>query len=213
MVTARNTREDVIAAAGRLFATRGYHGTSMRDLGRELGLHGSSLYSHVTSKEDLLVAVVERGAERFEMSAAMALGDHDTPAERLRGLIGGHIDVVLDHTDEAKTFLDEARSLEDPARRRIRDARNAYELRFRSVISDGVASGVFSPEADPKIATIFILSILNAVERWYDPGGTLDRAALVDEIWHFVRTALAATPPAGLLPHRIDENPNSRQTG
>lgn len=191
MVTARNTREDVIAAAGRLFAQRGYHGTSMRDLGRELGLHGSSLYSHVTSKEDLLVAVVERGAEHFERSAERALDGHEAPVEQLRALIAGHVDVVLDHTDEAKTFLDEARSLDDPARRRIRDARNAYEQRFRAVIARGVDSGAFAPDTDPKIATIFILSILNAVERWYDSTGQLDRSALVDEIWHFVSTAVA----------------------
>ncbi len=190
MVTARNTREDVIAAAGRLFAARGYHGTSMRDLGRELGLHGSSLYSHVSSKEDLLVAVVERGAERFERSAEQAFGGHDTPVERLRALIGGHIDVVLDHTDEAKTFLDEARSLEDPARRRIRDARNAYELRFRTVIADGVHDGVFAAGTDPKIAGIFILSILNAVERWYDPAGPLDRDDVKSEISGFVEKSL-----------------------
>ena len=190
MVTARNTREDVIAAAGRLFAERGYHGTSMRDLGRELGLHGSSLYSHVTSKEDLLVAVVERGAERFQSSAEHALDSHEGPAERLRALIGGHIDVVLDHTDEAKTFLDEARSLDDPARRRIRDARNAYEQRFRTVIADGVGSGVFAPGTDPKVATIFVLSILNAVERWYDSAGPLDRTGLKNEICRFLEKSL-----------------------
>ena len=190
MVTTRNSREDVIAAAGRLFASRGYHGTSMRDLGRELGLHGSSLYSHVSSKEDLLVAVVERGAERFEQSAKAALGSHNTPSERLRALIAGHIDVVLDHTDEAKTFLDEARSLEDPARRRIRDARNTYEGRFREVIADGVTSGEFATDTDPKIATIFILSILNAVERWYDPAGPLDRDDVKAEISGFVEKSL-----------------------
>ncbi len=55
MVSIRNTRSDVVDAAGRLFAQRGYHGTSMRDLGKELGLLGSSLYSHVDSKQDLLV--------------------------------------------------------------------------------------------------------------------------------------------------------------
>jgi AcrR family transcriptional regulator len=190
MVTTRKTRADVIAAAGRLFAARGYHGTSMRDLGRELGLHGSSLYSHVTSKEDLLVAVVKRGAERFERSAEEALGSSDAPAERLRALIAGHVDVVLDHTDEAKTFLDEARSLDDPARRQIRDARNVYESRFRTVIADGIERGEFAVGTDPKIATIFILSVLNAVERWYDPAGPLGRDDLKGEISAFVEKSL-----------------------
>ncbi|MFB3044452.1 MAG: TetR/AcrR family transcriptional regulator, partial [Acidimicrobiia bacterium] len=72
MVSIRNTRSDVVDAAGRLFAERGYHGTSMRDLGKELGLLGSSLYSHVDSKQDLLVAVVEEGARLFEASAEQA---------------------------------------------------------------------------------------------------------------------------------------------
>ncbi len=63
------SREDVVTAAGRLFSARGYHGTSMRDLARELGLIGSSFYSHIDSKADLLVEVVERGADLFQESA------------------------------------------------------------------------------------------------------------------------------------------------
>ncbi len=61
--SARNSRDDVVRAAARLFAERGYHGTSMRDLGAELGLFGSSLYSHVGSKQELLVEVVATGAQ------------------------------------------------------------------------------------------------------------------------------------------------------
>ena len=190
MVTTRNSREDVVAAAGRLFAERGYHGTSMRDLGRELGLQGSSLYSHVSSKEDLLVEVIERGAERFQASAERALAGSDDPTEQLRSLVSGHVDVVLDHSDEVKTFLDEARSLEHPHRRHVVAARDAYEQTFRDVIRRGVETGAFAGDADPKVSAIFILSILNATERWFDRSGPLDRAALVDEIIAFVERAL-----------------------
>lgn len=188
MVTARNTRDDVVAAAGRLFASRGYHGTSMRDLGRELGLHGSSLYSHVTSKEDLLVEVVERGAERFHSSAERADSTPD-PIARLEALIDGHIDVVLDYPDEVKTFLDEARSLEREPREKILDARDRYEESFRDTVAAGSASGAFARDVDPKLAAIFILSILNAIERWFHDG-PLDRAALKSEVTAFVRNSL-----------------------
>ena len=94
MVTTRNTRDDVIAAAGRLFAERGYHGTSIRDLGRELGLLGSSLYAHVESKQDLLVEVVEEGARLFQDSAEAALGRGGTAPRGCVGLIAGHVEVV-----------------------------------------------------------------------------------------------------------------------
>src|SRR5690606_3409556 len=100
MTTTRNTREDVIAAAGRLFAQRGYHGTSMRDLGQELGLLGSSLYSQVACSEGLLVEVVEKGARLFAGSAEVARAAGGTGGERLRRRIAGHVDVVVDNLDE-----------------------------------------------------------------------------------------------------------------
>lgn len=191
MVTTRNSRDDVVRAAGRLFADRGYHGTSMRDLGKELGLLGSSLYSHVSSKQDLLVEVVEEGARLFEESAERALAVAGKASDRLDALIAGHVDVVIENIDVARTFLNEARVLDAAHRSRIVHARDHYEEAFRGVIRDGKRDGSFSADVDPKTASIFILSILNAVERWYRPDGPLDRDALVAELARFARAALA----------------------
>lgn len=191
MVTTRNSRDDVVRAAGRLFADRGYHGTSMRDLGKELGLLGSSLYSHVSSKQDLLVEVVEEGARLFEESAEKALATEGRASDRLDALIAGHVDVVVDNIEVARTFLNEARMLDGDHRARIIAARDHYEEGFRSVIREGIEDGSFSQGTDPKTASIFILSILNAIERWYRPDGELDREALVAEVSSFVRSALS----------------------
>lgn len=180
-----NTRDDVVAAAGRLFGARGYEGTSMRDLGRELGLLGSSLYSHIGSKQDLLVEVVRKGARLFEASAQAGLDTAGTGRDRLRALVAGHLDVVLDHRDEVRTFLNEARSLDDEHRQTILDARDRYEQAFRTVLKEGIADGSFRSDLDPVLASIFLLSILNAVERWYDESGRVSRAELVDRILDF----------------------------
>lgn len=186
VTTTRRSRGDVITAAGRLFGERGYHGTSMRDLGEELGLLGSSLYSHVTSKEDLLVDVVERGATLFAEAAGRATEGGASGAERLRALISGHVDVVVDHLDEVRTFLNEARFLDGEHRQRIVAARDAYEAEFRSAIGDGLSDGSLRWGVDPKLGGIMVLSILNSLERWYDPTGPLDRSALVERIWAFL---------------------------
>jgi len=190
MVTTRNSRADVVAAAGKLFAERGYHGTSMRDLGRELGLLGSSLYAHVQSKQDLLVEVVEEGARLFQDSADEALAAGGSSADRLRGLMVGHIGVVLDNPDVVRTFLNEARMLDEEHRARVISARDAYEADFRAVIAEGMADGTLRPDVDPKIASIIILSILNAVERWYRPDGPLDRRGLADLVFETMMTGL-----------------------
>lgn len=186
MTTVRNTRDDVIDAAGRLFSERGYHGTSMRDLGNELGLLGSSLYSHVTSKEDLLVEVVERGARLFDESAQRAVTADRSGAERLRALVAGHVDVVVDHLEEVRTYLNEARFLEADQRRRIVGARDRYEAHFREAIALGITDGSLPWTTEPKLGGIMVLSILNALERWYDPDGEFDRAELVARIWTFL---------------------------
>ena len=186
----RNNRADVVSAAGRLFAARGYHGTSMRQLGRELGMLGSSLYSHVDGKQDLLVEVVERGAGFFQASAEDALRVPGTGADRLLALIAGHIGVVLDHIDEVRTFLYEADALDEQHRQRVIEARDLYEAAFRSVIGEGIDDGSLDA-ADPILAAIFLLSILNAVERWYREGGRVDRGQLVVAIFAFVMEGIA----------------------
>ncbi len=182
MVTTRNTREDIVAAAGRMFADNGYHGTSMRDLGRELGLLGSSLYSHIDSKEDLLVEVVDQGAHLFLDASERAMAGDGGAEQKLRALIAGHVDVVLDHLDVVRTYLNEARMLGESQRTRVVSARDHYEGRFRQVFKQGIDEGVFRPDLDPKIASIFILSVLNAIERWYRPSGSLDRRQLVEKL-------------------------------
>ncbi len=185
MVSVRNSREDVVAAAGRLFAERGYHGTSMRDLGRELGLLGSSLYAHVASKQDLLVEVVEQGSALFQASARAAVAAGGSPVEQLGNLIRGHVDVILGHLEVARTFLNEARMLDEEHRSRVIAARDDYEAVFRRVLQDGIDSGAFRAGLDAKTSSIFLLSILNAVERWYRPGERLDRDGLVGELTEF----------------------------
>jgi len=182
MVSTRNTRADVVATAGRMFAEKGYHGTSMRDLGKELGLLGSSLYSHIDSKENLLVEVVDEGARLFLDSAHRAMTVEGSAGKRLTALIAGHVDVVLDHQDVVRTYLNEAQMLDEGHRSRVVESRDAYEMMFRSVIGEGVDAGEFRADVDPKIAAIFVLSILNALERWYRPGGELNRDQIVEAI-------------------------------
>ncbi|MDH5421060.1 MAG: TetR/AcrR family transcriptional regulator [Acidimicrobiia bacterium] len=181
----RLSRDDVIEAAGRLFAKRGYHATSMRDLGGELGILGGSVYAHVSSKEELLVEVVQRAGRLFGESAARAMSSSDHPEEQLRALIGGHIRVVLDHRDEAQTFLNEATALGERHRQAIVEERDTYEAHYRSVITNGITAGTFRSDVDANLAATFVLSILNAIERWYQPDGRVDPVSLADQLHRF----------------------------
>lgn len=197
----RHSRETVIKAAGKLFARRGYHGTSMRDLGNELGLLKSSIYSHVASKEDLLLEVVKRAERLFNKAARNALETSSEAGPQLQALIAGHLQVLLDHRDEARTFLNEAEALDARHRAAVLKARDSYENVFRQVITAGIKSGEFHRRTDPVVSGIFLLSVLNAVGRWYRPDGRLSPGDLAEEIWEFVSSGLvnsnAAQPNGG----------------
>lgn len=158
----------------------------MRDLGRELGLLGSSLYSHVAGKQELLVEVIDLGAGYFQAAAEAALATEGSAADRLQALLEGHVGVVLDHRDEVRTYLNEAAALAPELRNRVVEARDRYEQAFRSVLKDGMADGSFRDSCDPSLDGIFILSILNALDRWYQEDGAIGRQELTLRIHRFV---------------------------
>lgn len=119
-----------------------------------------------------------------------AVESHDHPAERLRGLIEGHIDVLVDHEAESRTFLNEAAFLDPSERNRVIAMRDAYEKVFRDTIGSGVESGAFRSDVDPKISGIFVLSMLNAIQRWYRSDGEMSRSDLVARLDEFVASGL-----------------------
>jgi AcrR family transcriptional regulator len=182
----RLTRDDIVIAAGRRFATYGYHGTSMRDLGDDLGILGSSIYAHVGGKHELLVSVVERAGDLFTESADKAIAPGGGPVEVLGRLIRGHIDVLVEYGAEANTFLNEAAFLDQPDRERVTKARDGYEAVFRSTIQDGIDTGAFRVDLDAKLAGIYVLSMLNAIRRWYRSDGRVSRDELAADMHRFI---------------------------
>src|SRR4051794_19908483 len=97
-------RQELTRVAARLFAERGYQGTSLADLAEALGMQKASLYHHIASKEDLLWEVAAEGAEAFR--AALDGVPGDLPAtERIRLALRAHLAVVAGQLDVATVFV------------------------------------------------------------------------------------------------------------
>ncbi|MFO7544825.1 MAG: TetR/AcrR family transcriptional regulator [Trueperaceae bacterium] len=188
-------RAEIVAAAGSLFRDHGYHATSMRDLAKRLNLQGGSLYAHIGSKEELLWEIVDAAAEAF-MTAADTV-DPTLPApERLRGLVRGHLGVVVDELEHATVFFHEWTHLRPDLRQRIVERRDAYQDHFRRAVRDGVRDGSFAVD-DADLATLLVLSTLNWSYQWLDPGGRLDLDALTHAYATFLLRALGAKQAVG----------------
>ncbi|MCB0078539.1 MAG: TetR family transcriptional regulator [Anaerolineales bacterium] len=170
-------KQEIIAEAAQLFATRGYHATSMRDLAKALALQGGSLYSHIDSKEELLWLIVDEAASQF-LAMLHAVTASDTPPEAtLRDAVRGHVGVIANDLAAATVYFHEWRFLTEPRRSAFLARRRDYEARFRQIVAAAV---VDSPAVDPKWATTLILSATNWLYQWYDPAGPLPPDELAD---------------------------------
>jgi AcrR family transcriptional regulator len=180
-ISRKRAIEDV---ASELFRERGYAATSVRDIARRLDIRGPSLYAHVASKEEVLWAIVDRAASRFEgaADAAQATAQRSNPGDpvtAMAALCRAHVAVIAGDPGEASVFVHEWRALGPERRSAILARRDAYESRFRAVIRDGMASGTFAM-TEPVLASTFLLSALNGVATWYRPGGGLSAERIGD---------------------------------
>lgn len=177
-------RQAIEDAASALFHAHGYSGTSVRDIARAVDIQGASLYAHVTSKQEVLWSIVDQTAARFEAAAEAIEAADPGGATFGRGvyliaLVRAHVAVVTDDVERASVFIHEWRALQGHRRDEITRRRDAYEARFRTVITDGVQTGVFHA-VDPDVASAYVLTALNGLVGWYRPDGRLSSRAVAD---------------------------------
>jgi AcrR family transcriptional regulator len=193
MATTR--RDELVAVAARLFAERGYHGTSMADLAEAMGLQKGSLYSLTGSKQDLLVVVTREGAAAFH-AALDRVPEEAEPLERIRAALRGHLAVVAGQADTATVFTREWRFLEEPELTAFRDERRRYEGRWRSLLAEAAERGVLRTDVDVDATVLLVLSAANWAYTWIRPG--TDTGELADRFFTILLDGVRgyATRPA-----------------
>jgi AcrR family transcriptional regulator len=170
-------RQELTRAAARLFAERGFHGTSMGDLAEAIGVQKGSLYSLTASKQELLFQTMQEGARAFH-SGLDAIGGDQLPAvERVRLALRSHLHVVAEQLDVATVFTREWRYLEGAHRETILAERRRYEERFRALFREGVEDGELRSDLDVGAAALLVLSAVNWAYTWLVPGRDTDELA------------------------------------
>ncbi len=176
-------RDELVAVASRLFAERGYHGTSMADLATAMGVQKGSLYSLTQSKQELLVAITRDGAAAFH-SALDGVPDAAGPLERLRLALRAHLEVVAAQLDAATVFTREWRFLDEPERARFRSERRRYEERWHDLLREAAERGALRADLDVDATVLLVLSAANWAYTWLRPDA--DTAALADRFFAII---------------------------
>jgi AcrR family transcriptional regulator len=169
-------RSELTRAAARLFAEKGYHGTSTADLAQALGVQKGSLYAHIESKADLLWEVARDGAAAFH-AALDEVPEEGSALERIRLALRAHLRVVAEQLDVATVFVREWRYLEGERRNEFVVERRRYEERFRALFREGREHGELRTDLDDATAALLTLSAANWAYTWLRPDTDTDSLA------------------------------------
>lgn len=169
-------RTELTRQAARLFAERGYHGTSIDQLAKAMGVQKGSLYAHIASKQELLYVTMREGADAFH-GALDAIDERLPATEKIRLALRAHLRVVAEQLDVATVFVREWRYLEGEHREEIVEERRRYEERFRALFREGRELGGLRTDLDEAAAALMALSALNWAYTWLAPGRDTDELA------------------------------------
>ncbi|QFG22214.1 TetR/AcrR family transcriptional regulator [Actinomadura sp. WMMB 499] len=187
----------IMRAARTVFADRGYHGASIRDIAKEAGLSLSALYYYYSGKQDLLHALLEDTLADYRSSCTEVLAEAgDDPAARLRGFVRATVEYRVRRQVDSLLALQETRNLEPDRLESFAERRDALPGLLREIIEDGVAGGLFATPY-PDEAQRTILAMCNAIAQWYQPSGGLTVTDLVERYIHMALTLVEYRPHEG----------------
>ena len=169
-------RNELTRQAARLFAEKGYHGTSIGEIAEALGVQKGSLYAHIQSKQDLLYETMVEGARAFH-AGLVAIPDELPATEKIRLALRSHLRVVADQLDVATVFVQEWRYLEGERRDEVVAERRRYEERIRALFREGRELGELRSDLDDATAALLALSAANWAYTWLQPGRETDDLA------------------------------------
>jgi len=163
-------REEVLLAAARIFAAKGYAETSLREVAAATGIQPASLYYHFASKEDLFATVHHLGISRVNDALDATIASYEDPWKRLEEACATALKFQLNPSELAVVVRVDP-GIRYPARlqRRIDADRASYEDRFRLLI-DGLP---LHEKADRTLLRLTLLGALNWTRVWYRPSGPL----------------------------------------
>lgn len=164
------TRDDILDAAAQVFRQKGFHGASMSDIADALDVQKASLYHHVKSKQEILLALLDRALVML-IEHIGEISSQPLPAdEKLRQMIHAYLKALTDNPDLTSVLLFEHRSLDKKSHARHVPRRDMFEELWRDVFNEGVREKVFNCK-DTDMAVRALMGVMNWTLTWYRPEG------------------------------------------
>jgi len=172
-------RQEMVYAAAKVFAQRGYDDTTMQDLAASMGLATGALYHYFPSKEQLLINICDQLMEPLLQRARGLMLEAGSPEEQLRALVRLWVANVVEYRDHMLVFQQQRHAIESGARwRGVRESRKAFERLVEDVLHRALPAE--RERVEPRLALVALLGMVNHTAQWYRPRGPLEPDEIAD---------------------------------
>jgi AcrR family transcriptional regulator len=171
--------ESILRTAAAIFAEKGYHQASIRDIARATGVSLSGLYYYFDSKEELLFLIQDHAFGTLTGNLERMLEGVEEPHRKLRILMENHLRYFIGAKAEMKVLSHESESLTGDYRRTV----NARKRRLTEIVT-GILREI-RPEGgvDPRVATFSLFGMMNWLYNWHQPEVDPPVEQLVDDMY------------------------------
>ncbi|MEV7240708.1 MULTISPECIES: TetR/AcrR family transcriptional regulator [unclassified Streptomyces] len=170
MTTAKRdtyTPETLLSVAVRVFNERGYDGTSMEHLSRAAGISKSSIYHHVSGKEELLRRAVSRALDGLFGILEEEPARAGRSADRLEHVVRRMVEVLISELPYV-TLLLRVRGNTETERWAL-ERRRDFDHRVAALLKAAAADGDVRPDVEVRLATRLVFGMINSIVEWYRP--------------------------------------------
>jgi AcrR family transcriptional regulator len=167
-----SARKHILSGAAELFMERGYHATSVREIGDYLDISQSSLYYHAKNKPQILVDLNDEFMSGLVEAMEEINARDETPLEKLKAVIAELLEVVAEHQAVVTVVLHERRSLPEESAEAIQVQRDRVDEIIDGIIAAGIADGEIA-SLSPAMVRLALTGMTNWAYTWYDADGSL----------------------------------------
>lgn len=179
-----NGLADILEKSSRLMASRGFHGTSMRDLAEATGRSLSGLYHYFRNKEDLLYLINYHGFTALNAAWPRVAARFEDPHDRLYAFIYLHTYYYVAHMDAMRVMNWGTQALVLERAETIIALKDRHTADLSAAVREVVrASGQKAGGARVERLTYLLFGMMNWVFGWYSTGVHGNVEALIDDIY------------------------------
>ena len=170
--------EEIYRVIARLFAYRGYHSTSMREIARELGMNQSSLYHYFASKQDILFTLMNDAMDDVLAILQQISSTDLLPEDRLNRVLSFYTQYYAGDQERLILLINEMNSLNEEHRSILVGKQRRYVQLIKSILEELAAQDKIK-QIDPAIATFAFFGMVHYTIKWYHKDGpvSLDQLA------------------------------------